>query len=181
MAHFAAAAPVATSPAGRICAEPGCHTRLSIYNHGPYCVLHEPEPRIAVNRMRHRKPKRKPVAPGATKVCTLCHEEKPASLLYFPPHPQGKYGLHSRCRPCHSHVSRAAARKRINPPKYDGTGKTCCHCGATKPRTPEYWKSDSHCRDGIYTVCRSCIRKRERNRTLTVQSPSRTMHLEVSS
>jgi hypothetical protein len=28
--------------AGRVCAEPGCETRLSIYNDGRHCALHEP-------------------------------------------------------------------------------------------------------------------------------------------
>ncbi len=32
----------AAAPAGRTCAEAACATRLSRYNHGPYCSLHEP-------------------------------------------------------------------------------------------------------------------------------------------
>ena len=27
---------------GRVCQEPGCSTRLSIYNDGKHCALHEP-------------------------------------------------------------------------------------------------------------------------------------------
>ncbi len=37
---------------GRTCREPGCGTRLSIYNQGKYCYLHEP---MAVPRTRGRK------------------------------------------------------------------------------------------------------------------------------
>ena len=37
---------------GRTCRQPGCNTRLSIYNNGKYCVQHEP---IAVPRTRGRK------------------------------------------------------------------------------------------------------------------------------
>lgn len=37
---------------GRGCREPGCETRLSIYNDGHYCYQHEP---MAVPRTRGRK------------------------------------------------------------------------------------------------------------------------------
>lgn len=36
----------------RVCDEPGCKTRLSIYNRGKYCYQHEP---MAVPRTRGRK------------------------------------------------------------------------------------------------------------------------------
>jgi hypothetical protein len=39
-------------PRGRRCHEPGCGTRLSIYNQGKYCYLHEP---MAVPRTRGKK------------------------------------------------------------------------------------------------------------------------------
>lgn len=29
-------------PNGRVCAEEGCNTRLSIYNDGDFCARHEP-------------------------------------------------------------------------------------------------------------------------------------------
>lgn len=29
-----------TYPKGRVCTEHGCITRLSVYNHGPYCYCH---------------------------------------------------------------------------------------------------------------------------------------------
>jgi hypothetical protein len=37
---------------GRLCHEPTCGTRLSIYNNGHYCYLHEP---MAVPRTRGKK------------------------------------------------------------------------------------------------------------------------------
>jgi len=37
---------------GRVCAEDGCETRLSIYNDGSYCYHHEPQ---ATPRMRGKK------------------------------------------------------------------------------------------------------------------------------
>lgn len=30
-----------TKPAGRVCADPSCAVRLSIYNHGMFCTVHE--------------------------------------------------------------------------------------------------------------------------------------------
>jgi hypothetical protein len=36
----------------RICGEPGCETKLSMYNQGRYCYLHEP---MAVPRTRGKK------------------------------------------------------------------------------------------------------------------------------
>ncbi|MDP9453007.1 MAG: hypothetical protein M3P97_06375 [Actinomycetota bacterium] len=37
---------------GRICREEGCHTRLSIYNDGPFCSVHTP---MSTPRTRGRK------------------------------------------------------------------------------------------------------------------------------
>jgi len=37
---------------GRVCKEPGCETRLSIYNNGKFCYTHEP---MAVPRTRGKK------------------------------------------------------------------------------------------------------------------------------
>lgn len=37
---------------GRTCREPGCKTKLSMYNNGKYCFQHEP---MAVPRTRGRK------------------------------------------------------------------------------------------------------------------------------
>jgi hypothetical protein len=36
----------------RVCSEPGCSTRLSIYNNGKYCSQHEP---MSVPRTRGKK------------------------------------------------------------------------------------------------------------------------------
>lgn len=36
----------------RVCGEPECNTKLSMYNHGKYCYLHEP---MTVPRTRGRK------------------------------------------------------------------------------------------------------------------------------
>jgi hypothetical protein len=38
--------------AGRVCLEPGCGTRLSIYNNGKFCYTHEPR---TVPRTRGKK------------------------------------------------------------------------------------------------------------------------------
>ncbi|HLI53662.1 MAG TPA: hypothetical protein VKU88_05005 [Acidimicrobiales bacterium] len=37
---------------GRTCRQPGCTTRLSVYNSGKYCYLHEP---MVVPRTRGKK------------------------------------------------------------------------------------------------------------------------------
>jgi hypothetical protein len=48
MKHTVVGSPLVTGnpsrcyPAGRICAYEGCTTRLSVYNHGDYCGVHEP-------------------------------------------------------------------------------------------------------------------------------------------
>jgi hypothetical protein len=44
-----------TYPTGRICAEPGCGTRLSVYNRAARCWQHEP---VRPYFERGRKPKR---------------------------------------------------------------------------------------------------------------------------
>ena len=44
--------PARRSAEGRTCHEPGCRTRLSIYNDGSYCSLHE---RMTAPRTRGRK------------------------------------------------------------------------------------------------------------------------------
>ena len=44
--------PSRTFARGRVCAEPGCETKLSMYNNGKYCYQHEP---MAVPRTRGRK------------------------------------------------------------------------------------------------------------------------------
>ena len=44
--------PSKTFKAGRVCREPGCGTRLSIYNNGRFCSQHEP---MTVPRTRGRK------------------------------------------------------------------------------------------------------------------------------
>jgi len=44
--------PSRTFPEGRVCAEPGCDTKLSIYNESEFCSLHEPE---TAPRLRGRK------------------------------------------------------------------------------------------------------------------------------
>jgi hypothetical protein len=35
--------PSRTFASGRVCSEPGCETKLSIYNDGDFCYLHERE------------------------------------------------------------------------------------------------------------------------------------------
>jgi hypothetical protein len=44
--------PSRTFPKGRVCSEPGCKTKLSIYNESEYCYLHEP---MTAPRLRGKK------------------------------------------------------------------------------------------------------------------------------
>jgi len=44
--------PSRTFAPGRVCAEPGCETKLSIYNESDFCYVHEPE---TTPRLRGRK------------------------------------------------------------------------------------------------------------------------------
>lgn len=39
-------------PSGRVCKEPACGVRLSIYNNGKFCALHQP---MQVPRTRGKK------------------------------------------------------------------------------------------------------------------------------
>lgn len=73
-------------------------------------------------------------------MCTRCREEKPASLVAFPPHNAKKNGLDSWCRAC-----RATYRSEINRGKFRDvisderlkhlkhTTKECTICGTTGP------------------------------------------------
>jgi hypothetical protein len=49
--------PARTYASGRVCAAPGCSTRLSIYNPLPYCALHRSQQsrRLATRLQRHAK------------------------------------------------------------------------------------------------------------------------------
>jgi hypothetical protein len=49
---FTGARPSRTFPQGRECREEGCDTKLSIYNEGAYCFLHE---QGTVQRLRGKK------------------------------------------------------------------------------------------------------------------------------
>jgi len=56
------------SPAGRVCAQPGCRTRLSVYNSRPKCALHDFDTSLAnfrwplVSLSHARKPAPSPLA-----------------------------------------------------------------------------------------------------------------------
>ena len=52
-----------------------------------------------LDREEHKHMTDIPAIP-ATKVCTICGAEHPATLEFFPPDKQRMYGLHSWCRPC---------------------------------------------------------------------------------
>jgi hypothetical protein len=52
----------------------------------------------------------------ATKVCTTCGAEYPATLEYFPPDKQMRGGLHSWCRVCFR-ARKKEYEKRANPEK----------------------------------------------------------------
>ena len=41
---------------GRVCDEPGCDTRLSIYNPSPFCALHTVKASAALRRAASRSP-----------------------------------------------------------------------------------------------------------------------------
>ncbi len=48
--------PVTTEPAGRVCSEPGCDTRLSIYNTTERCSVHHQFVTIVQRSTARRRP-----------------------------------------------------------------------------------------------------------------------------
>ena len=131
-------------PAGRVCANPGCVTRLSRYNPGKYCALHAEE--------HEAPPAKRParVIPKARKAnefaCVRCGHVFPLSEDYFPRSASRPSGFHPECHGCH--------RER----RYDReTPRSVCPtCGHSRQRTTRFFPRDRRSPDGLGRVCRSC-------------------------
>lgn len=119
---FAVCTPVATSPPRRVCAEPGCHVRLSIYNHGRHCALHEP---IG--------------AGGPAAKCDRCGAVKPLDEEHWHLDRYRASGWHSICKACRGSEerSRRYEKRRVNERK--GADAECSQCGRVMLRDGDHF------------------------------------------
>jgi len=123
MRDFPPQPPVVTSPRRRVCAEPGCHTTLSIYNHGRYCVLHEEAECVA----------------GEMAQCRKCGEILPLTEEFFVRDRYRASGWAPYCKACKRGYKRGLYEKhRLN--RDSGTEQAICRqCRETKPRDGDHW------------------------------------------
>lgn len=95
----------------------------------------------------------------ALKRCARCEQEKPATRDFFSKRSDSADHLYYICKEC----DYAAKRK---PPKYivpEGY-KRCPQCGENKPATTEYFYPREKSKDGLYSWCRPCDRKKKKDR-----------------
>ena len=116
--------PVAKSAPHRVCAEPGCHTRLSVYNHGRYCGLHEPYEFV-----------------GRAKVCNRCGQAKPADDEHWTRDRYRADGFNPICKTCRNEAYRLRysvkhAKRRLTA---NGKDSICRQCGRVLARSGEFW------------------------------------------
>lgn len=152
--HFAEQTPTETYGSGRRCAHPGCATRLSIYNPGVFCSIHdvEPDPLEDIGEAR----------PGY-KHCAECGTLLPATVEHFQRHNATADGLRHYCRRCDA-KNHSEQRRRKQPPR---TEKRCTICGRVFPLTVEHWyaitgtgRFTSHCRTCAQTRARESARRK---------------------
>lgn len=128
----------------------------------------------------------------ATKQCSRCHNQLPASTRYFYKHPLNRDGFCSYCITCTSTISKSRYRARKQesldyestakigmagyiaahsnrlkepPPILDGSQlKRCCVCEKEYPNTLEYWHHNVIAKDGLSSQCKKCYSSwRKRN------------------
>jgi len=144
---------------GRVCAAPGCETRLSVYNLGRYCGVHE-------DREEPPVPER---------VCTACGETHPLTADYWRRDVHNPEGFKARCKRCDRRAEAAAYRDRHG-------RRTCAVCKQRKWLTTRHWRK-SRTNGGWSLICRGCedaIAAEREGRKVTVVGTNRVMHLEVS-
>ena len=114
--------PVPTYPPGRVCASEGCGTRLSVYNSGRFCCLHEGPDEYGGAPVR---------------ICIACHEPKPLTEEFWYCDRDRRDGWKHTCRQCLIERERARrATRRGRPPS---AAVKCRQCGQVKPRDGEHW------------------------------------------
>lgn len=141
---FAIGVLVMTSPRNRYCAEPGCHTKLSVYNHGRYCVLHE-----AVEIV------------GPAAACDKCGQIKPLGDDYWHRDRYRASGWHSVCKECRNRANTTQhARRRLS---RSGDGIVPCRqCGKSQPRDGDHWSFGAKSR--LVQPCLACQDQNQRAR-----------------
>lgn len=132
------AASVSTMPKGRICAQDGCGTRLSVYNRQPFCGLHS-------------RGEEGPVPDGYMR-CRICGDVLLWTTDFF--HRTGDT-LQTACKRCRNGRNRRRPSKALFLEE-----KHCPKCGRAKKLTEQYWyltKSGAEC--GRWSSwCRVCTK-----------------------
>lgn len=93
-----------------------------------------------------------------TKICSRCRNEYPATEEYFHKQKKGKYGVTSRCKKCvsetwHNHERQEVVERGEETSPFF---KVCKGCGNSYPATEEFFRPDSHYKNGLRARCREC-------------------------
>lgn len=123
----------------------------------------------------------------ATKICSHCKQEFPATREFFPPQKRGKYGLNACCKKCTAiqikkrkhgdnydewKLARDIKQQYIDDLKSQGL-KLCPKCGKTKAATLEFFSFRKE-RDSLNSWCRDCCSRYKRERR---QDPKSRDHI----
>lgn len=104
------------------------------------------------------------VWPDGFQRCSKCKRLLEATPYYFYRGRGGRNGLCSICKDCRA-VDLGAKNHRLVVPK---DKKQCCRCLVVHPATTEYFHKDAHIRrDGLSSLCKNCIRVKQRAFRLT--------------
>lgn len=94
---------------------------------------------------------------AATKRCSKCEQDKPASLEFFSRDSCRRDGLQSRCKNCQSIRSPESAARLAHRLELASRGiKVCNGCDAEKPATVEFFSPDLTVSSGLEAKCRVC-------------------------
>ncbi len=110
------------------------------------------------------KPPKPPDIPNGYKLCTECQQILPATSEYFTRHPDGFYGLHSRCTNCRNSIAEKDRRANgINPKNHalvENGFRRCNICLEWKPNCSDYFSPNKKHRGGLSNRCKTCAVKK---------------------
>lgn len=134
--------PIAQSAPGRVCAQDGCTTVLSVYNHSAFCFAHQPDPdgHLIAD------------CPPGHMVCLICGEAKPATIEFFY-HESRRGGLRAWCRECAKEYNR---RKKAGQEQRRPAFRICQTCKQALPLNELYFVTAPDMRWGFGNACRDC-------------------------
>ncbi len=93
------------------------------------------------------------------RICTRCKRELPATAVWFSRHPNGPFGLQSRCKSClrdSKRESRASLRERGHVTRADVKEKPCSRCKRVLACTAENFHRNASSKGGVSTYCKDC-------------------------